>query len=69
MGFFLDSVNVAAVAVMAAILVELSAEAIVEWRTLIIALLSYAWVFGFRKASPIWVVVIGSLLGYLLHLV
>ncbi len=69
MGFFLDSVNVAAVAVMAAILVELSAEAIVEWHTLLIALLSYAWVFGYRKASPIWVVVIGSLLGYLLHLV
>ncbi len=69
MSYFLDSVNVAAVSVMAAVLVELSSEAIVEWRTLLIALLSFAWVFGYRKANPVWVVVLGSLLGYLLHLI
>jgi len=66
LGYFLDSVNVAAVAVMAAVLVEMASDSIVGWRTLLIALLSFGWVFGLRRLNPIWVVPMGSVLGFIL---
>lgn len=67
LGHFLDSVNVAAVSVMAAVLVEMASEAILGGKTLLIGILSFGAVFGFRRINPIYVVVAGSLLGYLLE--
>ena len=44
-------------------------EIIVNWRTIIIALLSLIVVFGFKKISAMYLIIGGSILGYLLTLV
>ncbi len=64
---FLDSVNVAAVAVMLAVLYVMGKEALIDWQSLLIAGICVALVFGFKKFSSVWVIVIGILLGYVLH--
>jgi len=64
---FLDSVNVAAVAVMLAVLYTMSIETLIDWKAGLIALLSAVIIFGFKKVSVLWVVLLGSLLGYALH--
>lgn len=67
--FFLDAVNVAAVAVMVVVLFEMGRETLLDWRAIVIAALSFGLVFGLKKANPILIILGGSLLGYLLLLV
>lgn len=60
---FLNAVNVAAVAVMLAVLVIMTKETLVDWKAIIIALI--ATILTFRtKISPILVIVIGAILGF-----
>jgi len=66
---FLDAVNVASVAVIAVICVEMGLETITDWRTITITLLSFLVVFGFRKLNSAFIVVGGSLAGFLLTLI
>ena len=63
--YFLDSVNVAAVAVMLAVLVIMAKETLVEWQSLLIALVAVLLTFK-TKVSTIWTIVIGAALGFLL---
>ena len=74
LGFFLDSVNVAAVGVMLAVLFTMStsilfADWVPEWRAIIIAVLGFFFVFGPKKLNSMWIVLGGGVLGYLLSLV
>jgi len=64
-GYFLDAVNVAAVAVMLAVLFEMSLETLINWKAIVIAIVSIFFVFG-TKLSTMWTITIGALLGYLL---
>lgn len=64
---FLDSVNIAAVAVMAAVLFDMGWESIVNWQTFIIAGVSFVYTFALQKSNPIITVLGGAILGYLLH--
>lgn len=66
---FLDAVNVASVAVIAVICIEMGLETITDWRTITISLLSFVVVFGFRKLNSAFIVIGGSLVGYLLTLI
>ena len=61
----LDAVNAAAVALMAAVTVELGLDVLVSWPALGIALVSAVAVVRF-KASAVWVVVGGAAAGWLL---
>ena len=65
---FLDAVNVASVAIIAAVCFEMGKESITDWRTILIAVLSIAIAFGFKKLNSAFVVLGGSLVGYLLTL-
>lgn len=65
---FLDAVNVASVAVIVAVCYAIGKESITDWRTVVIAVLSMVLVFGFKKVNSVFVVVGGSLTGYLLSL-
>lgn len=63
--YFLDSVNVAAVAVMLAVLLVMAKETLIEWQSIIIAL--FAVILTFKtKISTIWTIVIGAILGFVL---
>lgn len=68
-GYFLDSVNVAAVAVMVSVLYVMSADTLLNWQALVIAAISAGLTFGFKKVSAMWIVAGGAVLGYVLHMV
>jgi chromate transporter len=63
---FLDAVNVASVAVIAAVCVEMGRDTLTDWRTVVIALISLGVAFGFKKLNSAFVVLGGAALGYLL---
>ncbi len=67
LGQFLNAVNIAAVAIMVTVLFEIGKESLVDWRTIVIALVSFIVTFGWKKISVMWVVLGGAGLGYLLH--
>lgn len=66
---FLDAVNVASVAVIAVVCIVMAQDTLTDWRTIVIALLSIGITFGYRKLNSAFVVLGGSLIGYLLTLV
>ena len=66
LGYFLDSINVAAVAIMLAVLVTMSKQTLVDWQATLIAVVSVVLIFGFKKVSVMWVLIIGAILGYVL---
>jgi len=76
LGYFLDCVNVAAVAVMVNVLIEMARETLFinssitpDWRAWVIAIASAVLIFGFKKLSVMWTVAGGAVLGYLLFLI
>ncbi|MGK0386168.1 MAG: chromate transporter [Patiriisocius sp.] len=69
LGYFLNSINVAAVAVMLAVLITMSQQTLVDWKAFVIAVISALLVFRCKKVSVIWVIVIGAVLGYILSFV
>jgi len=66
---FLDAVNVASVAIIIAVCFEMGKETITDWRTILIAVLSIIIAFGYKKLNSAFVVLGGSLIGYLLTLI
>ena len=64
-----DAVNVASVAIIISVCYLMSKDAISDWRTVLIAVLSLLLTFGHRKINSAFIVAGGSLLGYLLTLV
>jgi chromate transporter len=66
---FLDAVNAASVAIIVVVCFDMGKESITDWRTLFIAILSIVIAFGFRKINSAFVVLSGSILGYLLTLI
>jgi chromate transporter len=66
---FLDAVNIAAVAVMAGVIVEMGQQILTDWRAFLICAISFIVVFAYKKISPIWVIIGGATFGYLLHLI
>ncbi|QSB29219.1 chromate efflux transporter [Flavobacterium sp. CLA17] len=66
---FLDAVNVASVAIIISICLEMGSETFVDWRTILIALLSIAILFKYKKINSALIVLAGSITGYLLTFV
>jgi len=66
--YFLNSVNIAAVAVMLAVLYKMSLETLINWQAILIAAISFLIVFKFKKVNVMWLVLGGAVLGYLLNL-
>ncbi|OFY98440.1 MAG: chromate transporter [Bacteroidetes bacterium RIFCSPLOWO2_12_FULL_31_6] len=66
---FLDAVNVASVAIIMAVCFDMGKDTITDWRTILIAILSIVIAFGYKKINSAFVVIGGSLIGYLLTLI
>ena len=66
---FLDAVNIASVALILSVCLVMGREAITGWRTIVIAVTSIILTFGYRKINTVFIVLGGSLLGYLLTLI
>lgn len=65
---FLSAVNIAAVALIAGVCIQMSKEVITDWRSILIALISLIIVFFFKKINSMYVVVGGAVLGWLLSM-
>jgi chromate transporter len=63
MSAFLDAVNIAAVAVIIVVCIEMGKDTLTDWRTILIALLGIVAVFMFKKLNPAFLVIGGSVLG------
>jgi chromate transporter len=66
---FLDAVNVASVAIILAVCVDMGMTTITDWRTICIGLTSIVIAFWFKNINSSLIVIGGSVLGYLLTLV
>lgn len=66
---FLDAVNVAAVAVIVAVCVEMGKDTLTDWRTILIATLNIIAVFVFKKMNSAFIVIGGAFVGYILTLI
>ncbi len=69
MGWFLDSVNVASIAVMASVLFVMTLSTVTDWRAALITLISLVVTFVFKKSSPVLLVAGGSVAGALLLMI
>ena len=63
---FLDAVNIAAVAIIIAVCVEMGKDTLTDWRAILIAVLSIIVVFAFKKINSAFIVIGGALTGCLL---
>lgn len=67
---FLNSVNMAAVALILAVCYEMAKNTLEQdWRAIAIMIISTAIVFTFKKINSAYIVLGGALLGYLLYLI
>ena len=69
MSAFLDTVNVAAVAIILAVAIEMGKETFRDWRTIVIAIVGFVITFYFKNLNSAFVVIGGAVLGYLLWLI
>jgi chromate transporter len=68
MSAFLDTVNMASVAIILSVIIEIGRSTLSDWRTIAIAILSFAITFFFKKLNTAFVIAGGALLGYILFL-
>jgi len=66
MSAFLDTVNMASIALILAVCVDMGKSAITDWKTILIAILGLAVSLSLKKLNSAFVVLGGSVLGYLL---
>lgn len=65
----LNAVNVAAVALIVAVCITMAQETLIEWKSILIAALSFICVFFFKKVNNVMLVIGSAILGYLLFLI
>lgn len=68
LSYFLDAVNVAAVAIMVAVLAKMGMDIFTDWRPVVICALAIFAAFKL-KLSSMWIVLGGAVLGWILALV
>jgi len=66
---FLDAINVASVALILVVSIQMGASTFADGRSVLIALISLVLVFIFKKLNSAYLILGGSLLGYLLLLI
>ena len=69
MSVFLDTVNMAAVAIILAVCVQMGKDSITDWRPIVIAIAGFAVTMVFKKLNSAFVILGGAVAGYLLWLV
>lgn len=66
--YFLDSVNIAAVAVMLAVLYVMTIDTLTNWKAILITIIC-AYLTFWTRISVIWTVIIGAVLGFVLNFI
>lgn len=68
MSAFLDTVNIVSVAIILSVVIEIGRVTLLDWRTVLIAVISFALSFYFRKLNTAFIILLGAVLGYVLSL-
>jgi chromate transporter len=68
MSAFLDTVNVVSIAIILSVIVEISRMTLLDWKTILIAAISFMVTFYFKKINTAFIILGGAGLGYLLTL-
>ncbi len=69
MSAFLDTVNIASIAIILSVIIEMGKEILLDWRTILIAVTSFVITFYFKKLNTAFIVLSGALSGYVLSFV
>lgn len=69
MSAFLDAVNIVSIAIILAVVVEMGKETLLDWRTILIAVISFGVTMYFKKVNTAWIVVGGAVVGYGLSMI
>lgn len=69
MSAFLDAVNVASVAIISAVIAEIAREVLIDWRSILIAIAGFLISYFFRNINTAFIILGGSLMGYVLTFV
>ena len=65
---FLDTVNIASIAIILAVAIEMAKVSLFDWRTGVIAVFGFVMTFYFKKLNTAFIILGGAVLGYLLWL-
>jgi len=68
MSAFLDTVNIASVAIILSVAFEMGKDVFIDWRTILIALCGFVITFVLKKINSALIVAGGAVAGYLLYL-
>ena len=68
MSAFLDAVNVVSIAVISSVMVEIGKSTLLDWRTIVIAILSFIITFYFKKLNTAFIILGGAIFGYILSI-
>lgn len=69
MSAFLDTVNIVSVALILAVCADMAITSITDWKTILIAVMGFAVTLKFKQLNSAFIILGGSLLGYLLWLI
>jgi chromate transporter len=64
MSAFLDMVNIVSIAIILSVIVEIGRITLLEWRTILIAAVSFIVTYQFKKINTAFIILGGALLGY-----
>lgn len=65
---FLDAINIASVAIIISVCYAMAKDTVTDWRTILIAIISLAITFGFKKINSAFIVLGSSIFGFILTL-
>jgi chromate transporter len=68
MSAFLDAVNIVSVAIILSVIAEIGRMTLLDWRTVCIAIASFVVTFYYKKLNIAFIILGGSIAGYLLQL-
>ena len=68
MSAFLDTINIVSVCIIISVVVEISRATLLDWRTIVIAIVSFFVTFYFKNLNTAYVIFGGAVLGYVLGL-
>jgi chromate transporter len=69
MAAFLDTVNIASIGIVLSVIIEMGQETLLDWRTILIAIIGFFITFYFRKLNTVFVVLGGAVFGYALSFI
>jgi chromate transporter len=69
MSAFLDAVNIVSIAIILSVIVEIGRLTLLDWKTIVIAIISFIVTFYFRKLNTAFIIFGGAVSGYILSFV